>query len=503
MLPMQAMNMKHMQTILPLLFLLLLSACGTPGGFGAIPGVRSGAPAAEAPRQLTERTLPSAQTTSEQDAARSEDIAASEAENMRGYTRSESGSFYDTSPEETAETLAAPAAPTIAQDVKIALLLPLSGPHQQLGETMLQAAQMALFDMNVQNIELLPRDTKGTAAGARQAASDALNDGAQLILGPLFAPSVNAAKPLARSRRVPMVAFSTDWSLADQNTFIMGFLPFSQVQRVASYAIYQGHQRLAILAPNNPYGNAVASSYNNFAYRHQLPTADILRLPADNSEISNLLRTFTDYDARTQRREAEMESLETQLKANPNQPQLQERLRALQTESITDDLPFDAVLLAVGGDQARMVASTLSFYGMGADKVKRLGTGLWDDSSLATERSLDGAWFAAPSPEKRQAYEQRFESVYGFRPPRLTTLAYDATALAIVLARTQSQSFTAFSGVRFTPAMIANPNGFSGLDGIFRFQGNGLVERGLAVMEYRDGRIVTIDEAPRTFQTTQ
>ncbi len=353
--------------------------------------------------------------------------------------------------------------------VKVALLLPLSGEHADLGQAILQASQLALFDMGYDAFELMPRDTRGTPQGATQAAQSVAAEGAQLILGPLFADSVRAAKPIARRYNINMVAFSTDWSLAGGNTYIMGFLPFAQVQRVSEYAAANGVQNIGILAPNTDYGNAVIAAYNSLAYRTGLNTAEVVKFPVDETDVSEIVRSFTNYDQRTYAKE----------QGNPA------------------PLPFDAVLLPAGGDHARSIGNLLSFYDLGPEDVRRLGTGLWDDRGLATEPALNGSWFAAPSPDLRRSFEDRYRDTYGSKPPRLATLGYDATALAAVLAK---QSYQRTGQTSFTRDALVNPNGFAGIDGIFRFRPDGLVERGLAILEYKGGTIAVKDPAPSTFQ---
>jgi branched-chain amino acid transport system substrate-binding protein len=155
------------------------------------------------------------------------------------------------------------------------------------------------------------------------------------------------------------------------------------------------------------------------------------------------------------------------------------------------------VLLPVGGDLAKGLGNMLSQYDLSARNVRRLGTGLWDDASLSTEPGLDGGWFAAPSPQNRVSFENRFNTLYRETPPRLASLAYDATALAAVLARTGIKQAGYPS---FDRNSIANPNGFAGIDGIFRFRPDGNVERGLAILQLNKGRIEVVEDAPRTFQ---
>ncbi len=381
--------------------------------------------------------------------------------------------------------------------VKVALLLPLSGEHSDLGQAMLQAAQLALFDMGYKAFELMPRDTKGKPADAANAAQAAIAEGAQLILGPVFASEVRAVKPVAAQRRINVIAFSTDWTLAGGNTFIMGFLPFGQVERVAEYASSNGIRNIAILAPENAYGNAVISAFNGQAYRSGARATNIVKYtPGNREEASALIRTFSNYDQRSKYMENRRLPLEARLKANPKDKAALEELKQIGKEA-SANLPFDAILLPVGGEEAREISSLLNFYELEPDTVKRLGTGLWDDQVLATDTSLAGAWFAAPSPDLRRDFEIRYRDLYGMGAQRLATLAYDATALAAVLAK---KGFQERGKPAYEHGDLTNPNGFAGIDGIFRFHQNGTVERGLAVLEYRRGDIKVLSPSPTTFE---
>lgn len=359
--------------------------------------------------------------------------------------------------------------------VKVGILLPLSGNQGQLGQAMLQSAQMALFDVGHNSFELLPRDTQGTSQGGRQAAQSAINDGAQFLIGPVFSDAVRGARNIANRNNINMVSFSTDWSLAGGNTFLMGFMPFDQIARVMTYAYTEGYMNFGVLAPNTEYGSAVLSSYNTLAFQLGLNTVDTSRFSERSTNLSPIMRNFAKYDERLEITIVDGEEVENVL-----------------------DPHYDAILVAAGGDTARALANLASQYDMSPRIVKRLGTGLWDDIGLASEPSLSGSWFAAPSPNLRAGFERRYKNLYAKAPPRLSTLAYDATALAAILAQKglQIQGYPAFD-----KASLINPNGFSGIDGIFRFQSNGLVERGLAILEFRSGRIRIVDEAPRTFQT--
>lgn len=381
--------------------------------------------------------------------------------------------------------------------VKVAILVPLSGEHADLGQALLKSAQMALFDLGSDNFSLIPRDTKATPEGARQAIQSAIENGAELIIGPLFSSSVRAVKPMAKRHNLNILAFSTDWMLAGDNTFIMGFLPFAQVQRVTQYALANEIENIGILAPNNDYGNAVIASFHSLSYRMGLDTSEVVRFPPDEHDISAIVRSFARYDERVAALEEEKARVDALLTQNPDDELLQAEREALEQMDTWGDPPFEAVLLPVGEKQARTIANLLSYYDLGPDVVKRLGTGLWDNTGLASEQSLDRAWYAAPSPQFRAEFKKKFRNLYNQKPPRLATLSYDATALAVVLAR---KGIRTTGAPAFDRVSIMNNNGFAGLDGIFRFRPDGLIERGMAVMEFRRENVYEIDPAPRTFQ---
>lgn len=361
----------------------------------------------------------------------------------------------------------------VSEPVKVALLLPLSGPRKEIGQALLQAAQLALFDMNYDQFELVPIDTKGTARGAAEAGQKAVQDNVSLILGPLYADSVRAVQTTTRFKNIPIVTFSTDWTLSGFNTYVMGFLPFAQVNRLVDYMQTQNIRSAGMIAPYDQYGNAVAESFQKKSRMAGIQTTKTLRFSSTEIQTLNTqIKGFAEADRR-------------------------ESLLAQGMDPASIPLPFEAVFMPVGGDQARIIASSLSFHGLTPDRVLRLGTGLWDDSALARENNLQNAVFAAPSPRLRERFEQRYSETYGNKPPRLASLSYDATSLAIVLARLGHQR-----GVRdvFNQNALTNPNGFSGIDGIFRFGSNGLVERGLSILQIKNGRIVEIEPAAQTFK---
>ena len=359
--------------------------------------------------------------------------------------------------------------PAAGGPLKVALLVPLSGANAELGKSMLEAAQLALFTTASRTLTLIPRDTGGTAQGAAAAARSALTEGAKLIIGPLLAAEAEAVKPIARDANVNVIAFSTATQLAGDNLFLMGFLPRQEVVREVSFAHERGFNRFAALVPASPYGRVMSDALQEAAARSGASVVKVEQLNAAGSDAAGAIRRLLPAgSAPRPKSDAAIE---------PPPPA---------------SAPFDALLLPEGGAQLKALAQQLKAAGLDTAQVRLLGSGLWDDTSIAGEPALYGGWFAASPPDTRRDFDNRFSTSYGHPPPRLASLAFDAAALAAALAKT--------GGEPFSREAILNPNGFTGIDGLFRFTPQGLVQRGLAVLEVEADGDHVVSPAPPSFQ---
>ena len=394
-----------------------------------------------------------------------------------------------TAPPPPPEIDVAPIDELVVGPARVGFLVPLSGPAALEGRALLDAAQMALFDVG-SDIVLLPRDTKGRPETAAAAAAEVIDQGAQLLLGPLFADSVAAVAPLADEAGIRVVAFSTDPRVAGDGRYLIGFTSAQQVRRLVTFAAAAGIGRFALLAPYSAYGRAVAAQYGEAVAAAGATLARAEFYAPDGSDAQAAVRRLAEYD----RRHAALVEQVALLEARDDELARQSlaRLEGLDT---LGPAPFDALLIADGGQGLRAVAPILPYYDIDPTEVRLMGTGLWDDPRTLAEPTLAGGWFVSPPPEARARFVARFEATYGATPPRLATLAYDATALAGVLA---GQPL----GADFSDAALLSRNGFAGVDGVFRFGADGLAERGLAVMQVMpEGVAAVLDPAPRSFQT--
>ena len=337
-----------------------------------------------------------------------------------------------------------PLAPAQPPRTKVALLLPLTGGNAALGQQMLNAAQLALFEQGAPGFEFLPRDTGGTAQGASEAARSAIAGGARVLVGPLTAGETAAAANPARAASVPMLPFTNDANQAAPLVWPLGVTPVQQMRRLVAGAHAQGAQRFALAAPSNAFGQQLAAGLRSAASDLGLPAPVILNYPGA---------------------------------AAPTLAAKDVAARLAPAEGATPTPLPDLLIIAEGGARAREFAAGLA--GAGLPTLPKLaGSGLWaGDASLAQEPALNGAWYPGADPSARAQFDSRYAAAFGDRPSRVAGVAYDAAAIAARAVRGQPDA---------VPPMPVGEL-VLGADGALRLGPNGQVQRALAVFQVAPG----------------
>ena len=337
--------------------------------------------------------------------------------------------------------------------VRVALLLPrsASGNGRATAEAFRNAAQLAIQDFPSAGIQIAVYDTKGTPAGAQQAVGAALSEGAEIILGPVFSSEVSAVATQARAAGAPVVAFSSDASVAGPGVYLLSFLPSDDIQRIVSYSASQGRRSFAALLPAGAYGAVVEASFRS-------------AVATSGGRIVSI-QTYQPNDADIRAKAAALSGIASQI---------------------------DALLIPDSGEAAPAIGTALAAAGVTRDKVRFLGSGQWDDTRILNSPALVGGWFPAPARQGYEDFARKYQAAFNAAPPRNATLAYDATVLAAGLVRQ-------FGDQRFQASALTSANGFAGLDGVFRFLPNGLTERRLAVYEVTGSGARIVAPAGRSF----
>jgi ABC-type branched-subunit amino acid transport system substrate-binding protein len=338
--------------------------------------------------------------------------------------------------------------------VRVALILPLSGQGNAsvAGQSMKNAAEMALAEFKSPNIQLLVKDDGGTVQGAQASAQQAISEGAEIIIGPLFAQSVSAVGQIARTSNIPVIAFSTDVSVAARGVYLLSFLPETDVRRIVDFSISRGKRSFAALLPDNAYGTVVEGAFQQEVSRRGGRVVVLEKYTPEGNRINEAARRVSQA---------------------ANQ--------------------VDSIFIPDSPDAVPQVVNALAANGVDLRRVQVIGSGLWEDARISSTAALDGAWYAAPEATGYRNFSARYRARYGQDPVRTATLAYDAVALVAALVKTQGPQ-------RFSEPSLTNPSGFAGIDGVFRFRPEGTNDRGLAVLRVAPAGGQVLSPAPHSFQ---
>jgi len=351
------------------------------------------------------------------------------------------------------QVAAAPEAAIGSGQVRVGLILPLSAPGNAgiAAQAMKNAAQLALSEFKNPNIQLLVKDDAGTPQGAQAGAQAAISEGAQIILGPLFAQSVRAVGQVARASNIPVIAFSTDSSVAARGVYLLSFLPESDVNRIVSYASSRGKRAFAALVPDNAYGAVVQAAFQQDVPRHRGRIVVLEKYPLDANRLAEPVHAVAQTATR-----------------------------------------IDSVFIPDNAESVVQIVRALAGDHVNLRRLQLLGTGLWQDPHIFSTTELHGAWYAGPDPNGFRSFSARYRAQFGQDPVRTASLAYDAVALVAALVKTQGAQ-------PFREQVLTNSSGFAGIDGIFRFKPDGTNDRGLAVLQVGPTGGQVISPAPHNF----
>ena len=329
---------------------------------------------------------------------------------------------------------------------RIAVLLPFSSPNpdvRKLAGALFNAIQMSLFEVGAQDVVLMPRDSGTDAQSSGRVAEEAIKDGAVAVVGPLFAQQIPSVAREAARVGAPVFSFSTDASAIGGGAYLMSLTPQTEIDRIVDWASSQGVTRFAMFGPDTEYGHIAETALNAAVNRHSAVMIDAeYYKPGDASPQASAKRLS--------------ERVKAEDKASPGKV---------------------AVLIPERGVQLRTVASLLPYFDVNVRQVKFLGTGMWNDPAVWREPALFGGAFPAPDPNLTADFDRRYQATFGEAAPKLASFGYDAGALAEALAK----------GDRLDAAMVQRQEGFTGVNGLFRFLGDGSIQRALTVRQIGPG----------------
>ena len=342
-----------------------------------------------------------------------------------------------------------------SKPIPVAMLLPKSDQGASAVAASLEnAARLAVADLGDVKIDLRVYDTAGDATQAAALAQQAVDDGAKVILGPLFAEAANAAGAAVVDDNVNVISFSNTPSIAGGNVFILGPTFRNTANRVTDYMSRTGRKDLVILHSNDAPGQFGRSAIQAAAASNGVRVASTVGFDLDQASLDIALNQTRDVVVQS--------GVST----------------VMTTSDYAGALPFILELLPEKGVGPQTTYAGLTRWDTRPDAFHFAG--------------LQNSLFAMPDQRMIASFRDRYEAAYGGRPHQLAGLAFDGiAAIGALAAQGKSDALTTRG--------LMQPQGFQGVGGVFRFLPDGTNERGLAIASIKEKQVVILEPAPTSF----
>ncbi len=353
-------------------------------------------------------------------------------------------------------------------ELRIGLLLPLSGTFKTLGRDIAGGAEMALFQIQDSEIDIVFFDTKG-GLQAEQSAREAVASDVDIVVGPLFTSAVQKARPILAASSIPVLALSNNVQSAAPGNWVLGYLPEQQIDHLLGFAVGENKTRIGILASEDPFGRQILGHVVKRLSQFGLRPAQTTVLPpailADDDSLKKAIKTFSRYKA---------------------------------PETDEDPLPepaYDVLILAGQPDFILRTAPVLAFYDLDPKRVTYLGTDLWTRTDLVTEPSLQGSIITQASLPRSRGFEKQWQSVFNKPSNTLVRLGFDAFALIAVTKQEMAQKVAGSASAEIKTkdidwrASLIRKQGFQGFSGQFNLLPDGRNQRHYELFQISNNKV--------------
>lgn len=348
-----------------------------------------------------------------------------------------------------------------SKPVPVALLVPRGsgqGSDDLLAKNLENAARLAIRSLNGVKIDLRVYGTAGNAQTAANQAAAAINDGAQIIIGPLYAEAANAAGLAAAPAGVNVLAFSNNPTIAGGNVFVLGATFDNTANRLVSYATSQGRKRIVVVHADDVAGQLGRNAITKAITRNGASLAGTVDYPLSQQGL---------------------------IAAVPR------------VKATVDNSGADSVFLTAAPSAGLpLLTQLLPEAGVTPETTQYIGLTRWDIPSQTLDLpGVQGGWFTLPDPNRSAAFNSQYQAAYGSAPHPLAGLAFDGiAAVGALVSRGNANALSR--------SALTQGSGFQGASGIFRLRGDGTNERGLAIATVRNNRVAIISPAPASFGGT-
>ena len=368
---------------------------------------------------------------------------------------------------------------TISPKLKVGVLLPITGEHKEIGNLILKSLELALFQNDIEKIELIIKDTKADPKTTESIFNDLLKKDVKLFIGPLFSKSLVAIENRVREKNIRVFSLSNNTNLAKRGLWIFGIDPQQQIERILNFVILNQNKKIGLLLPDNPYGYLLYNTALKTMRRQNFEPTRVEffkeNINSQQDAAKKISKGFQNYEEFLKEIQENNEFVDSELEVK---------------EKLIYDKPLDSILIAASGQALTILASQLQYSSVDPKKVIFVGISSWQDDSILQEPALKGGIFTTTSDLYQKEVSKIYSLAYGTEMPKIGMIAYDILSL-------MASSYREYGSVENN--YLLNKNGYLGLRGLFRLNTSGVVERTFQIKKIMKSKFVTYQEAEGSF----
>jgi branched-chain amino acid transport system substrate-binding protein len=382
---------------------------------------------------------------------------------------------------------------TIKKDRKfqVAILLPLSGKNEKIGQSILKSINMSLFNNDKKSkIEFIIFDNKSSNYKSRKAIKEIVKQNIKIVIGPVFSSSVEAISDIVQENNISVISFSNNSDLSNKKgIFLSGFSLEQELERITSYLIDNNRNNFSIIAPSDRYGIRMAKILRETVTAKDanfISSQFYMKNKKDFSKIAQ--KILNSYIV-----SVDMEEFQEELELIEDKEERESR----ELEIISEyKIYTDTILIADNITRSSKIAESLKENNIDGKDIQIVGTNHWNNDKITSYSSLYGSILSSPDNKYYNMFQKKYSHIYNQNPVKISSIGYDVTAFIIdLIYKTKGRSGDITNDI----INYNKKRGFNGIDGLFRFLPNGLIERNLAVLEVLNREITVIDQPSGRF----
>ena len=306
-------------------------------------------------------------------------------------------------------------------EIKIGLLAPFSGEFRNIGKSVFSSARIALNKINNENINILPRDTKGNNIETLKQVESLYNKGVRIFIGPVFNKNL---KGLDKFKDAYFLSLTNKILNNPKNVISAGINAKSQFNAIKKYQKKNDLNKTLILIPKKDYKAEIEHAIKESEFKAK----KVFYYDIEPTKLTKQIEKITRYNIRKQNLEDEIRRIE-----NSDEDNKEKKLEILNKRDTLGKIGYDSVVIADFDESLKSVTTSLLYTDVSPKNVNFISLNQWFDETLFKETASQPISFPSVNKENFDQFKKNFKEFYNSEPNQLSLITYDLIGLVYYL----------------------------------------------------------------------